>query len=954
MDFDDGEAIEDLFASDVESIDSDASESLAASAHEDTEVEADERREMLRAPVLSICAALGGYEDIERDGRVEQVYRLGDDCLECLRDLRRLWRQDDTDSSRTIARVFAELGTLHNDLIPILLHTAGFGEKEDKIALACTDLITALTWPIDFAAEVRDVAMREDDDDVLTSLMDIQHAQREYKASVLRVHAKEPRLVQRNTICCVMRHVMLPSLAKTRAERNERDVGVIGMCLHLFRNLLAIDDPVVHPRASMGVLANATLQSVLVEQLQAEHVLATLMMLASNADTKEYEAWTPVVADCVYQVLVGGDLSQVAAPIHQQGPRATSALAASLARESRAERHHIMRTGTSRHSRFGTSLQFIGPDGHKHNALKQTAITKPTAQLEQAATDKMKRRISRMRPATERGAHARRTAWTEPARAILQSWADKMLGDGVYMTLQQAYLRDIHAERERVGDLDTARCKSMQLATFFLDYFLAHEDRAAWPFALVGAWLEPWAFRLARARAAISCEAKQWLEFVVSVRLWTALLRLLEALCHGDEAERVAADELQQTLYYDSEMLDTSLLVMHAYSAQSFACLEAVLDFAYTMPRLLQHHAASHECMFVNKRRDEGAKEERVFRFQTFQRAMATMRMAHVCTQYLVRWADSTQPQTMLPKLASVTHRLVVKAERPYIFFSAKERSPWLRLLHGTTLPPLQDCDAAVAANLHKLAAYMERKFTKLAPEAQRAFDENKRPTKPKADKIPADIMVREGLEHCEEVGIAMGLLAEQHKLPAVMWVKFALEFAGAERSALLASVPGDIDELYAFPPKDVQAQFVEHVLRPDSVDMQKDATRHPALKLLCRLVGLECVPSGEMLEWRVPTSMAPRALQREVRIMDQYLAQPMLVEGELSDLVHKARVQRNDAVCGTRDQGSSKKRKRETSRRGPKMPEWIDNEFIEDSEEEFALGEAHASSHSSSPPRLK
>lgn len=151
MDAWDDEALDDWYASDVASSaeDSAAEQEAASEASEAGEVDDDARLDLLRSPILSICAALGGYEHVDVDGRLELVYRLGDDCLgtlyahtECLRDLRRLWRQDDTDNSRAVARVFAELGTLHNDLIPILLHTAGMGEKADKIALACSTSAT--------------------------------------------------------------------------------------------------------------------------------------------------------------------------------------------------------------------------------------------------------------------------------------------------------------------------------------------------------------------------------------------------------------------------------------------------------------------------------------------------------------------------------------------------------------------------------------------------------------------------------------------------------------------------------------------------------------------------------------------------------------------------------------------------------------------------------------------
>lgn len=36
----------------------------------------------LRNHILSVCSALGGYEDlIKEDGDIERVYRMGDECL---------------------------------------------------------------------------------------------------------------------------------------------------------------------------------------------------------------------------------------------------------------------------------------------------------------------------------------------------------------------------------------------------------------------------------------------------------------------------------------------------------------------------------------------------------------------------------------------------------------------------------------------------------------------------------------------------------------------------------------------------------------------------------------------------------------------------------------------------------------------------------------------------------
>jgi replication fork protection complex subunit Tof1/Swi1 len=100
--------------------------------------EEDEPQELSRHDILapfiqSSVSALGGIQ-ITPSGR---VYEMGDSCLGCLKDLKKFWRKDDTDDERTVARIFWETRVLANDLVNILLETAGKGAVEDKRAIAC-------------------------------------------------------------------------------------------------------------------------------------------------------------------------------------------------------------------------------------------------------------------------------------------------------------------------------------------------------------------------------------------------------------------------------------------------------------------------------------------------------------------------------------------------------------------------------------------------------------------------------------------------------------------------------------------------------------------------------------------------------------------------------------------------------------------------------------------------
>lgn len=88
--------------------------------------------------VQSLTNALGGYEEVETSaGKYETVYRPGDSILAVLKDLKKLWRKDDSDDERTVARCMHRSG-LMRELIAILVEMTDRGEWGRKVALvAC-------------------------------------------------------------------------------------------------------------------------------------------------------------------------------------------------------------------------------------------------------------------------------------------------------------------------------------------------------------------------------------------------------------------------------------------------------------------------------------------------------------------------------------------------------------------------------------------------------------------------------------------------------------------------------------------------------------------------------------------------------------------------------------------------------------------------------------------------
>lgn len=202
------------------------------------------RRDILSPAIKHVIAALGGLENTPSGSR----YVLGDECYGCLKDLKRFWRKDDTDDERTVARIFYESALLSRDLIPIVLETAGKGDVTNRCAIAAVDLITGMTWPIDIAAELRELDEQEEVQSVdYTTLIS---AQLSYKRAILA----EPEIL------AAIFDLVVPCMAKERWNRTERDKQLVTLVLYLIRNLAFIRDLPINPNLSADQAELSSLQ----------------------------------------------------------------------------------------------------------------------------------------------------------------------------------------------------------------------------------------------------------------------------------------------------------------------------------------------------------------------------------------------------------------------------------------------------------------------------------------------------------------------------------------------------------------------------------------------------------------------------------------------------------------------------------------------------------------------
>lgn len=261
--------------------------------HQQQEENADfyDSRVILEPVITRIIDALGGVEEGE--------YRMGEQAGACLKDLKKLWRRDDMDDDRTIARIFWERRLLQNDLIPILL-VATTISGDDKRAIACVDLMTAMTWPIDLAEELKELDEEEDKNADFTHLLE-SHLR--YKAS----------LVTKDVMNALFA-IVIPPLSKAPSQRTDRDFQLVSIVLYLIRNLAFVKDLRQSANLSANQLEFTSLQSRLIRELSAANFIEFIVTIAANSEDDPWlTGWNTIALEILYLLYRGIDPVSLAA-----------------------------------------------------------------------------------------------------------------------------------------------------------------------------------------------------------------------------------------------------------------------------------------------------------------------------------------------------------------------------------------------------------------------------------------------------------------------------------------------------------------------------------------------------------------------------------------------------------------------------------------------------------------
>lgn len=216
---------------------------MSADLQQGTTNAADFSLTVLRARIALLATAIGGPDYTSQID--PPPYKLGDDCLACLKDLKRWFKLVDDQQKRwDVAMAVAEYRILTDDLLPILIDWENkcslaaklaknnpdheeFRNKAyyDKIALNCLQLLVLMTWPL--------IVTEQSSSNQITLYGELKKHQLVYKKTILSMESGK---VLRAAI-----RLALDVIKIDRLSRTPRDNMVLKLVLNFFRNVIAIE-----------------------------------------------------------------------------------------------------------------------------------------------------------------------------------------------------------------------------------------------------------------------------------------------------------------------------------------------------------------------------------------------------------------------------------------------------------------------------------------------------------------------------------------------------------------------------------------------------------------------------------------------------------------------------------------------------------------------------------------
>ncbi|KAJ1720187.1 Topoisomerase 1-associated factor 1 [Coemansia erecta] len=522
--------------------------------------------------VLSACSSLGNMQPKDvaatlsspaRDSPPAMHYVPSKDCLGSLKDIKRYIQLDEQGEGKLVLQWLGEWSILERDIIPIfiisaktLLDTATGLKPEDngsdddqalKIVVSCVELFVFLTWSMD--SETEEVKMQ------------FIRILRSYK----RAFAND------ELIFCLLAIAVM--YMKRGSALSEKEWMMVKGILYVFRNILAIPDPLVSP--SSGVMAaQIEVHDRLIAVLEKQMAIDFFLTLASSADQRRMKDLRKTLLDIVYYLFYR---VPVTALFSQQQDT-----------WFKDSEHH--RSKSSRHNNFGGVYAVSTGEGTIMPVFNAREVLQPFANL-------FKKRAKVQKPKETGQAPVDRQWRTVNAESIsvLRRIAAVFI-ESCYNPFIGVLFDD---SRSGVTVVDEFTPRLLYMAAYFVDISLAN---SAIELGCTCTLVQTHTFGLVMRHASSYVELKEW------NRLEPAMYCIQQILLALSKMRRTKleslGDNVLSNLFYDGDALDLFVQLCRVYkpTRTSRGFLEQVARLTETFLDTLKGYAETKVGMTVKKR----------------------------------------------------------------------------------------------------------------------------------------------------------------------------------------------------------------------------------------------------------------------------------------------------------------------------------------------------------------
>ncbi|KAJ2782480.1 Topoisomerase 1-associated factor 1 [Coemansia javaensis] len=652
-----------------------------------------------RGVVLSACSSLGNLEPVTETkqawmggeparlaaGIGAMQYVPSNECLASLKDIKRYIQMDEQGEGKLVLEWLGEWKVLERDIIPIF--TLGtkrlLADKQQqkvlseedrdhilKIVMMCVELFVFLTWSMDTESD-------------------------EVQGRFTRILRSHKRAFAKREV--VFSLLSIAVMYVRESHNTDREALLIKGVLYVFRNVLAIPDPLVSP-TSRG-LAQVEAHDTLIMALEKELAVDFFLTLMSSADQRRFKDLRPTLLDIIYYLFYR---VPVAALFATDGPWFEKAA----------------RQRAGRHTKFGGVYAVSTEPGTVMPVFDVKEVLQPFANLFQ-------KRATVRRPRTmPQGPVDRQWRTVDPdAIPILRRIAAVFI-ESCFNPLVGAMFEDARTATSIVNETIP---RLLYVAGYFVDISLANP---AVDLGCVCVLTRTQTFGQVMQFTSSYLDLKEWASLSLAMYCIQQILLALGRM-RGTKLESLSTNALSN-LFYDGDALALFVRLCRVFrpTLVSLEFMAQVARLADTFMATLKAHSESREGMYIRKRvnkakskkpkeadedgpkpeggdaeldsADEEAAEaaaavdqeeagsgsddddddddeagsrtilvERAFDFAKFENAFAVGDVVSAFTHLLT-------PPSAIEHVYPMLHRIAVACKRPHLFF---KRATMLRLL---------------------------------------------------------------------------------------------------------------------------------------------------------------------------------------------------------------------------------------------------------------------------------